>query len=209
MFRRSTFKFDFPCGTNWNEFIRNSLIQHVYATSYRADGVQFLAKERNVSRGTVNTDITKNLYIERFESFKSFQKKKKSLTYPNRERSHAEIILNPNRRTIPILPWKAPSKRVHNGPHNEFSSGFGKGRLVCGTSAQNPVPTSGRATLGFQLLRSSRGRAESAVIRQGRCNDPEMVIPWKVPERMPNPKVTLNARPSVVAGVDNSTRRIV
>lgn len=167
-------------------------------------------QKKGTCHGEPSTRISRKIYTSNVSNPSNpFKRKKKSLTYPNRERSHAEIILIPNRRTIPILPWKAPSKRVHNGPHNEFSSGFGKGRLVCGTSAQNPVPTSGRATLGFQLLRSSRGRAESAVIRQGRCNDPEMVIPWKVPERMPNPKVTLNARPSVVAGVDNSTRRIV
>lgn len=77
---------------------------------------------------------------------------------------------------------------------------------------ENPVHTLGRsATEVFSSFgpRGGRGRqAESAVIRQGRCNDPEMVIPWKVPERMPNPKVTLTlGRASSVASVSIIQRR--
>lgn len=77
---------------------------------------------------------------------------------------------------------------------------------------ENPVHTLGRsATEVFSSFRPRGGRgrqAESAVIRQGRCNDPEMVIPWKVPERMPNPKVTLTlGRASSVASVSIIQRR--
>lgn len=77
---------------------------------------------------------------------------------------------------------------------------------------ENPVHTLGRsATEVFSSFRPRGGRgrqAESAVIRQGRCNDPEMVIPWKVPERMPNPKVTLTlSRASSVASVSIIQRR--
>lgn len=77
---------------------------------------------------------------------------------------------------------------------------------------ENAVHTLGRsATEVFSSFgpRGGRGRqAESAVIRQGRCNDPEMVIPWKVPERMPNPKVTLTlSRASSVASVSIIQRR--
>lgn len=77
---------------------------------------------------------------------------------------------------------------------------------------ENAVHTLGRsATEVFSSFgpRGGRGRqAESAVIRQGRCNDPEMVIPWKVPERMPNPKVTLTlGRASSVASVSIIQRR--
>lgn len=77
---------------------------------------------------------------------------------------------------------------------------------------ENAVHTLGRsATEVFSSFRPRGGRgrqAESAVIRQGRCNDPEMVIPWKVPERMPNPKVTLTlGRASSVASVSIIQRR--
>lgn len=77
---------------------------------------------------------------------------------------------------------------------------------------ENAVHTLGRsATEVFSSFRPRGGRgrqAESAVIRQGRCNDPEMVIPWKVPERMPNPKVTLTlSRASSVASVSIIQRR--
>lgn len=204
MFRRSTFKFDFPCGTNWNEFIRNSLIQRVYVTSYRADGVQFLAKERNVSP---STRISRKIYTSNVSILRILSKEK--LLNVSKSRTPQSRRNNSNSKPTHDSRGKHRRNEYIMGPIMNFRVVSGKGGWCVGQCTKSCAHIRGRATLGFQLLRSSRGRAESAVIRQGRCNDPEMVIPWKVPERMPNPKVTLNARPSVVAGVDNSTRRIV
>lgn len=164
---------------------------------------QFLVNERNVSRGIVNTNIMKSLISKQF-----------SIPAYHSNSEHSQKYLIPNRFTDFHLPWKV-LKRVQ--PHNEFSSGFGKGRFACGTlkilcthwggrTVRHGVfssfgPRGGRRGEAGQI----RSHSVRQVQRSGNGNSVES------PRANAKSESYTYARSSVVRGigVDNSTTRIV